>query len=97
MVLSFRQLALKALNERLSKVSAGDQSSWPSLEDVETPPTTPETSSVTSEKTPVLETIENEGKKSNEKSAELTSDLPTSDLKETVPSDSEPKSPSVSS
>lgn len=43
-----RQLALKALNERLSKVD--QTANWPNMEEMEaTPPTTPETQSISSD------------------------------------------------
>ncbi len=58
-----RQLALKALNERLSKVS--DQGgTWPSLDEVEaTPPTTPESlsSAAEQEKVPSVESMVHQG------------------------------------
>ena len=39
-------------------MTSGDQATWPSLEDVEcTPPTTPDTSSVASDKTPLSDVV----------------------------------------
>ena len=43
-VATCRQLAIKALNERLSKVEAVN---WPSIEDSETPPTSPDVKTTT--------------------------------------------------